>query len=134
MKKRWESSLKKTGESPKRKKNNSANPLENNNTHGKSEFFPIIKNYEIIEKIGQGSFGQVYWGKHLPSQTEVAIKIYQKQNLTETWAKSIRFEISLLLKIDHPNIVKFIDCFSDSSKIYIIMELIEGKNLFEYWK
>ena len=54
----------------------------------------------------------------------MAIKIYDKSSMTETRRKSIRFEIGLLLKIDHPHIVKFIDSFMDSKKIYIIMELI----------
>lgn len=134
LKKQRENSLQRKNLSPKRKKNNSANPQQTPDRYLNDHFFPIIKNYEILEKIGQGSYGQVFKGVHLPSKTEVAIKVYQKQNLTETRIKSIKFEINLLLKIDHPHIVKFIDCFSDSQKIFLIMELIRGQNLFEYFK
>lgn len=43
-------------------------------------------------------------------------------------------EITVLSKINHPHIVTFVDCFFTSTHIYIVMELIEGTNLFSYFK
>ena len=70
----------------------------------------------------------------MPSKSKVAIKVYEKQNLTETRKKSIQSEIALLLKIENKFIVKFIDCFINNDRIFIIMELIEGENLFYHFR
>lgn len=40
-------------------------------------------------------------------------------------------EIEVLRKLDHPNIVKYIETFENSQFLYIVMELCEGSELFE---
>lgn len=39
-----------------------------------------------------------------------------------------------MIEINHENIVSFVDCFSTSTFIFIVMELIEGLNLFLFFK
>lgn len=46
--------------------------------------------------------------------------------------KSIFAEISLLRKLDHPNIVHCLDYFMAGGRIYVVLEAIPGKNLREY--
>ena len=60
--------------------------------------------------------------------------MYNKSHLSITRETSIKQEIKVLIEIKHPNIVTFVDCFSSSTHIYIVMELIEGRNLFSYFK
>ena len=62
------------------------------------------------------------------------MKVYNKAHLSVTRETSIKQEIKVLIEIKHPNIVTFVDCFSSSTHIYIVMELIEGRNLFSYFK
>ncbi len=38
----------------------------------------------------------------------------------------IRNEVNLLSKIDHPTIVSMLGVFQDNSKLYIVMEYVEG--------
>ena len=38
----------------------------------------IANKYEIITKLGQGSFGKVFKGKHIRTGEEFAIKIHHK--------------------------------------------------------
>lgn len=40
-------------------------------------------------------------------------------------------EISILRKLDHPNIVKIYEYFEDSKRFYIITEHIKGGELFD---
>ena len=46
--------------------------------------------------------------------------------------KSSVLEIELLKKVDHPNIVKIYEIFKDEKALYIVMEYIEGIELFQY--
>ncbi len=71
----------------------------------------------------------------MPSNTNVAIKLYEKDKLKCKYRqKSIKREIKILSKLDHNNIVKFIDCFSTSNHIYLVMELVDGMSLYELLK
>lgn len=95
---------------------------------------PVIKDYLLLEEIGQGSFGKVFKAEYLPTKTPVAVKVYPKSTLTRTREASIKNEINILVNLDHPNIVKFIDCFSNKEHIFIVMELLEGENLYKSFK
>ena len=33
--------------------------------------------------------------------------------------------------IDHPNIVKYLEAYEDSTNIYVVMEMCQGGNLFD---
>lgn len=41
-------------------------------------------------------------------------------------------EIITLQKVDHPNIVKIYEIFKDDSKLYIVMENVEGEELLDF--
>ena len=41
-------------------------------------FYTIANKYQIIEQIGEGSFGKVFRGKHIRTEEEIAIKIQYK--------------------------------------------------------
>lgn len=41
-------------------------------------------------------------------------------------------EISLLHQIRHPHIIRLYDVFQDSDSIYVVMQLMEGGELFDY--
>lgn len=44
---------------------------------------------------------------------------------------AIREEVSILTKLDHPNIVKYYETYEDEKNIYLVMEYIGGGELFE---
>ena len=88
--------------------------------------------YDIQEKIGEGKYASVYRAKHLASERIVAIKILEKENLSSNELNMIKNEIDILKTCQHPNIVKLYDVFEDIERIHIIMELIEGPDLFCY--
>lgn len=47
-------------------------------------------------------------------------------------AQLLNQEISIVLKMDHPNIVKFYQCVYDNEYINIVMELVKGQMLTDY--
>lgn len=88
--------------------------------------------YEIHDKIGKGKFASVYRGTHKASGRKVAIKILEKHSLSPLESEMERNEIEISKICQHPNIIKLYDVMEDNEKLYIIMELCEGPDLFSY--
>ncbi|CAF3341693.1 unnamed protein product [Rotaria socialis] len=80
------------------------------------------------EQIGAGGFGTVFIGKYREHQ-EVAIKDIKGELSREAFA-----EASLLKKLTHPNIIRYIDIVQASKQTSIIMEFIDGGSLHQYIK
>jgi serine/threonine protein kinase len=83
-----------------------------------------------LKELGKGAFGKVYKAKRIFDDKIVAVKVIHKMH-KETCAN----EVSILRMLpDHPNVGGFIDVFEDKSYIYIVLEYIDGQNLYEYLK
>jgi serine/threonine protein kinase len=84
--------------------------------------------FTFLEYLGKGSFGKVIKAIYLKDGREVAVKVIDKEidlkNLT-----TIKHEIEILHSIDHPNIVKFFSHIETKTKLFIIMEFVQGGTL-----
>ena len=93
----------------------------------------IIGNYRIEKTIGEGTFGKVKLGIHIPTEEQVAIKILEKDKIQDREdLERISREINFLKKLNHPNIIKIYDIIENSRNFYIIMELASNGELFKY--
>ena len=80
--------------------------------------------------LGKGAFGTVYKAKKKLDKNFVAVKIIPMKH-KETCAN----EVSMLTMLpNHPNVGGFIEVFEDVDYIYIVLEYIEGQNLYQYFK
>ena len=86
---------------------------------------PVANYYTIIKDLGHGSYGQVKKVKHKKLNEIRAMKITNKKTY------SSKYEIDILRKISHPNITNIFEIFEDSKKYYVIMEFLEGGELFD---
>lgn len=43
----------------------------------------ISKNYKLKDEIGSGTFGKVYIGEHVPTNSSIAIKILDKSKIKD---------------------------------------------------
>lgn len=58
-------------------------------------------------------------------------KLIEKEKIKrEDLIESLKKEISILMMIDHPNIVKLIEVLASKTKIYLVLEYIEGGELW----
>ncbi len=51
--------------------------------------------------------------------------------MTQEDLESFQAEISILRKLDHPNILKLYEIFSDDKRFYLVTELCKGGELFD---
>lgn len=80
--------------------------------------FPWIK----TEKIGHGSFGDVYKGLHIPTNTTVAIKTV---NLDDEDIDEMRREIGILMHCSSPYITQYLGSMVSGIKLWIMMDYCE---------
>ena len=93
----------------------------------KSENF--FEEYELKEKLGEGSYGSVY--KVIQRKTNYlrAVKAIKKKNVDKN---EFLNEIEVLKTVDHPNIIKLFDCYFDRNFYYMVEEYCSGGDLFDY--
>jgi serine/threonine protein kinase len=75
---------------------------------------------------------RVKYGINKETGERVAIKIISKAKLAkQNMEKQTKKEILIMKRINHPNIVKLFDVYQTKTKLYLIMELVTGGELFE---
>lgn len=116
--------------------------------HLQSNTFLKQGTYKIEKTLGEGGFGITYQGIYTPNNAVVAIKELfpeksARQGNSIMWANSIspqekqqqiykfKLEASNQQKCNHPNIPKVYDWFDENNTVYIVMEFITGKSLFQ---
>ena len=110
------------------KQNKSTN---SNNIIGKNRR-ALTEEYEPEGQLGEGGYGQVYLVRHKKMNLLRAMKVISVKSKTSE--KKTDEEIELLKQLDHPNIVKLFEYFSDDDKYYLITEYCKGGDLFDLIK
>jgi len=54
-----------------------------------------------------------------------------RRKLTEEDKVGLQNEIDILKQVDHPNIVKLFDIYEDDKYFFLVMELMQGGELFD---
>jgi serine/threonine protein kinase len=84
--------------------------------------------YEIKEELGRGEFSVVFLGVHRKTGEKYAIKVIDKANVDVSRLES---EVAILKKVQHPNIIALKEFFDTPKKLYLVMELVTGGELFQ---
>ncbi len=91
-----------------------------------AEHAEVIGDYVVLDTLGSGAVGTAYHARHLRSGTLVALKLMHERLAGDPDVQK-RFvrEVSVLEKLDHPNIVRHLDCGLDDGRLYFAMEWVE---------
>ncbi|XP_009602499.1 uncharacterized protein [Nicotiana tomentosiformis] len=91
--------------------------------------------YEILwedltigEHIGEGSCGTVYHGLWYGS--DVAVKVFSKQEYSDEVIYSFKQEVSLMKRLRHPNILLFMGAVTSPERLCIVTEFLPRGSLF----
>ena len=91
--------------------------------------------YTITSILGEGAMGEVYLASDEQTGQQVAVKILARQLITNPeLIQRFKREAETLRKLDHPNIVKFLDTFEYEGQYVIVMEYLEGGSLHDLIK
>jgi len=87
--------------------------------------------YYMKDLLGTGAFSVVRLAESKERPRQVyAVKIIDKKALKGK-EDSLENEIKVLRRLKHPNIVQLLETFEDKSKVYLVMELVTGGELFD---
>lgn len=87
--------------------------------------------YTIGETIGTGSFGTVCSAVDKLTSVPRAVKIVHRTS-NQKEREFVHREMSVLLTISHPNIVRTYDIFDERHRVLVVMAFISGGDMFEY--
>ena len=105
--------------------------------------------YRIIKVLGQGGFGISYLAEQVLMERNVCIKeLFLKEYcnrdestsqvslgtannraMLERYQQKFLKEARMIARLDHPNIIRIFDVFTENNTAYYVMDYIEGKNL-----
>ena len=85
--------------------------------------------YDVLELIGEGSFGRVFRGIRKADSFPVALKLIPKMAHTASELSSLRSECKIQLQLSHPNVVKMIDAFETPKEIVAVTEFVPDGDL-----
>lgn len=90
--------------------------------------------YNIEDKIGQGAFGFVRVATSILTGKKRAIKSINKNTIAYDMKDKVKFfsEVNILIKTDHPNIVKLYEFFEDNYYYHLVTEYITGGELLDF--
>jgi tetratricopeptide (TPR) repeat protein/predicted Ser/Thr protein kinase len=92
--------------------------------------FPWIGRYRFLDKLGAGSFGEVYRAHDTSLDRVVALKILLGGDMPSETARALFLkEARVVAKLNHPNIITVYDIGEFGGSVYIAMEYIDGENL-----
>lgn len=95
----------------------------------------LHQKYQLLEVLGVGSTSTVHRCLNKDDDIFYACKIIDKYQMEDRFAgmmAQFQTEIQALKQLQHPNIIRLYDVYLTGEKIYIVMELMEGGELFDY--
>jgi eukaryotic-like serine/threonine-protein kinase len=91
---------------------------------------PSVGPYDLLAKVGEGSMGTVYRGRHRDTGAIVAVKVMNASLPSNpVLLKRFEQEFRAASRLDHPNIVRALDYGDSGTSPYLVMEFVEGESL-----
>jgi len=91
-----------------------------------------LKDLYFVKELGSGNYGSVSLVYCEKNNYMYAIKAISRKHINyEHLHHNLDLEKGILLKVDHPFIVKLVKCLKDDNNIYFLMEYLKGKELFD---
>ncbi|KAB1213741.1 CBL-interacting protein kinase 1 [Morella rubra] len=88
--------------------------------------------YELGRTLGEGNFGKVKLARNSETGQYFAVKILEKKKIIDLKiTDQIKREIGTLKLLKHPNVVRLHEVLASKTKIYMVLEYVNGGELFD---
>ncbi|TVU17966.1 hypothetical protein EJB05_34028 [Eragrostis curvula] len=92
----------------------------------------LLGAYEMGRTVGEGNFGKVKQARHRVTGAHFAVKILDRARILSLRIDDqIRREIATLKLLKHPNVVRLHEVAASKTKIYMVLEFVNGGELFD---
>ncbi|THU56563.1 hypothetical protein C4D60_Mb11t18540 [Musa balbisiana] len=99
---------------------------------GGEEGVRVLGKYELGRTLGEGNFGKVRYARHVDSGLAFAVKILDRKRIQSLKIDDqIKREIGTLKLLKHPNVVRLHEVSASKTKIYMVLEYVNGGELFD---
>jgi len=89
--------------------------------------------FEMLNVLGKGSFAQVLLAKRISTGKIFAVKVVTKQGLLDhKRVNDVFIERNILMRANHPYLLKLHNTFQSEHKLYFIMDYMPGGDLDKY--
>uniref|UniRef100_A0A8D0ATU5 BR serine/threonine kinase 2 n=1 Tax=Sander lucioperca TaxID=283035 RepID=A0A8D0ATU5_SANLU len=109
----------------------SSNKKQGGNNSG-AQHANYVGPYRLEKTLGKGQTGLVKLGIHCVTCQKVAIKIVNREKLSESVLMKVEREIAILKLIEHPHVLKLHDVYENKKYLYLVLEHVSGGELFDY--
>eukprot|EP00850_Spirogloea_muscicola_P023910 SM000406S15593 [mRNA] locus=s406:38447:40942:+ [translate_table: standard] len=90
-----------------------------------------LPDYFVRQRLGCGSFGRVFLMEHRLTDSKLAIKTLNKERISQQNMNGrVHREISILLQIRHPNVIRLYNVLETSRYILLVMEYARNGELY----
>jgi serine/threonine protein kinase len=94
-----------------------------------------LKDFNIAHTIGTGSSAIVKLAFHKKTKQKVAVKIYDKYKMKESYIrKAFKGEVDIMKQMSHPSIVKLYCVIDEPKTVNVVMEHVSGVSMQVYLK
>ena len=91
----------------------------------------FLSDYDFAGDLGSGSFSVVKRAISKTTGKSVAVKCIVRSRLPPDEINALHDEVSILKEVTHPNIIHMHDFYEEEKSFYLVMELMEGGELFD---
>jgi hypothetical protein len=87
--------------------------------------------YDLGEELGSGAYAVVKVGDHKFTKKSYAIKIVETESLEEADLEALQIEITVMSRLNHPNIVRLYETYREDDYYYMVTEKMMGGELLD---
>uniref|UniRef100_A0A0X3P3V6 non-specific serine/threonine protein kinase n=1 Tax=Schistocephalus solidus TaxID=70667 RepID=A0A0X3P3V6_SCHSO len=100
--------------------------------HGQTREDQYVGPYRLEKTLGKGQTGLVKMGVHCITGRRVAVKIVNREKLSDSVLQKVEREIAIMKLIEHPHVLGLYDVYENRRYLFLILEHVSGGELFDY--
>ena len=94
--------------------------------------YVCLGTYEVVRKIGEGTVGDLYLGRHRRLGKPIAIKEIKSEYVSQLSPEDLKREADILKNLKNRYITQVYDFVQNGSDVYTVMDYVDGNSMQEY--